>query len=80
MYYSALEILRGYYSPAWTAKSYLLRSAGSFATVFKARASHSILLLIIDYISILGLILIGIGLFIGLLARPFKLATTSVML
>jgi thiosulfate dehydrogenase [quinone] large subunit len=36
-------------------------------------ASNPTLLLIIDYINIWGLILIGISLFIGLFARPFKL-------
>jgi thiosulfate dehydrogenase [quinone] large subunit len=60
-------------SPAWTAKSYLVGSVGPFAPVFKAMASNPTLLLIIDYINIWGLILIGISLFIGLFARPFKL-------
>jgi len=59
--------------PAWTAKSYLLGSVGPFAPIFKAMASHPTLLLIIDNLNIWGLILIGICLFIGLFARPFKL-------
>jgi thiosulfate dehydrogenase [quinone] large subunit len=60
-------------SPAWTAKSYLVGSVGPFAPVFKAMASNPVLLLIIDNINIWGLILIGLSLFIGLFARPFKL-------
>lgn len=60
-------------SPAWTAKSYLIGSVGPFAPIFKAMASNPTLLLIIDNINIWGLILIGISLFIGLFARPFKL-------
>jgi thiosulfate dehydrogenase [quinone] large subunit len=60
-------------SPAWTAKSYLVGSVGPFAPVFKAMASNPTLLLIIDKINMWGLILIGISLFIGLFARPFKL-------
>jgi thiosulfate dehydrogenase (quinone) large subunit len=60
-------------SPAWTAKSYLLGSVGPFAPVFKAMAAHSSLLHIIDFMNIWGLILIGLSLFIGLFARPFKL-------
>jgi thiosulfate dehydrogenase [quinone] large subunit len=60
-------------SPVWTAKSYLIGSVGPFAPIFKAMASNPTLLLIIDNINIWGLILIGISLFIGLFARPFKL-------
>lgn len=60
-------------SPAWTAKSYLVGSVGPFAPIFKAMASNSILLLIIDNINIWGLTIIGLCLFIGLFARPFKL-------
>jgi thiosulfate dehydrogenase [quinone] large subunit len=60
-------------SPVWTAKSYLVGSVGPFAPVFKAMASNPAVLVIIDKINIWGLILIGISLFIGLFARPFKL-------
>jgi thiosulfate dehydrogenase [quinone] large subunit len=67
-------------SPAWTAKSYLVGSVGPFAPIFKAMASNPTLLLIIDYINIWGLILIGISLFIGLFARPFKLFGIALLL
>ena len=66
--------------PAWTAKSYLLGSVGPFAPIFKAMASHPTLLLIIDNLNIWGLILIGICLFIGLFARPFKLFGIALLL
>jgi thiosulfate dehydrogenase (quinone) large subunit len=60
-------------SPAWTAKSYLVGSVGPFAHVFKDMAANPTVLLIIDNLNIWGLILIGLSLFIGLFARPFKL-------
>lgn len=66
--------------PAWTAESYLLGSVGPFASIFKAMASHPTLLLIIDNLNIWGLILIGICLFIGLFARPFKLFGIALLL
>ena len=67
-------------SPAWTAKSYLLGSVGPFAPAFKAMGSNPALLQIIDYLNIWGLILIGISLFIGLFARPFKLFGIGLLL
>jgi thiosulfate dehydrogenase (quinone) large subunit len=66
--------------PAWTAKSYLLGSVGPFAPVFKAMAAQTTVLLIVDYLNIWGLILIGISLFIGLFARPFKLFGIVILL
>jgi thiosulfate dehydrogenase [quinone] large subunit len=60
-------------SPAWSAESYLAGSVGPFAPVFKAIASDPTLLIIVNNLNIWGLILIGLSLFIGLFARPFKL-------
>jgi thiosulfate dehydrogenase (quinone) large subunit len=60
-------------TPAWTAKSYLLGSVGPFAPVFKALTTNPALLNIIDNINIWGLIIIGLSLFLGLFARPFKI-------
>jgi thiosulfate dehydrogenase (quinone) large subunit len=59
--------------PSWTAKSYLLGSVGPLADIFKAMASNPVLLTVIDNLNIWGLILIGLSLFVGLLARPFKI-------
>lgn len=66
--------------PAWTAKSYLLGSVGPFSTVFKAMASNSSLLPVIDNLNIWGLIIIGLSLFTGLFARPFKLFGIGLLL
>jgi thiosulfate dehydrogenase (quinone) large subunit len=67
-------------TPAWTSKFYLLGSVGPFAPLFKAMASNSTMLLIIDNINIWGLTLIGLSLFIGLFARPFKLLGMGLLL
>ena len=67
-------------SPVWTAKSYLLGSVGPFAPAYKAMASHPGLLSVIDNLNILGLILIGLSLFIGLFTRPFKLFGIIILL
>lgn len=60
-------------TPAWTAKYYLLGAVGPFASVFKAMGTNPAIMNIIDPVNIWGLILIGLSLFIGLFARPFKL-------
>jgi thiosulfate dehydrogenase [quinone] large subunit len=67
-------------SPAWSAKSYLLGSFGPVAKLFKAMASHPTLLHVIDFMNIWGLILIGISLFTGLMARPFKICGIVLLL
>ncbi len=67
-------------TPAWTAKSYLLGSVGPFSGIFKAMASGSTMLLVINYLNIWGLILIGLSLFTGLFTRPFKLFGIAMLL
>ena len=60
-------------NPAWTAKSYLLGSVGPFAGLFHAMGANPTMMNIIDPVNMWGLILIGISLFTGFFARPFKL-------
>ncbi len=60
-------------TPAWTAKSYLLGSVGPFSGIFHAMGANPAIMNIIDPVNMWGLILIGLSLFIGLFARPFKL-------
>lgn len=67
-------------SPAWSAKSYLLGSVGPFSPVFKAIASYSGLLNIVDKLNIWGLILIGLSLFTGLFTKPFKISGIILLL
>ncbi len=61
-------------SPAWSARSYLMGSVGPFSHIFKAMALNATYLDIVNFLNIWGLIIIGLGLFIGLLARPLKIA------
>jgi thiosulfate dehydrogenase [quinone] large subunit len=76
--YEGLVKLLSY--PAWSAKSYLMGSVGPFARGFKAMASHPAILNIIDFLNIWGLIIIGLGLFIGLLAKPLKICGIALLL
>lgn len=66
------EGLSKIYSPGWTAKEYLLGSVGPLAPLFKGMANTESLLNIVDLLNEWGLVLIGLGLFTGLLAKPCK--------
>lgn len=67
------EGLMKVYTPGWTAKSYLLGSVGPFASIFRVLASNHTILSIVDNINEWGLILIGLGLFIGLFEKQLKI-------
>jgi len=56
-------------TPAWSAKSYLLASVGPFSPLFKSLAASETMLQISDLLNMWGLILIGLGLFLGLCTR-----------
>lgn len=56
-------------TPGWSAKSYLEASVGPFSSMFKALAASETLLQITDVLNMWGLVLIGIGLFLGLCTR-----------
>jgi uncharacterized membrane protein YphA (DoxX/SURF4 family) len=53
----------------WSSYSYLANSAGPLSGFYHSIASSPNLLKVIDLLNIYGLILIGMGLFIGILAR-----------
>lgn len=55
--------------PGWTAESYLLNSCSFMSTLFQAIASHPQIMGAIDFLNVWGLIMIGLGLFLGLFAR-----------
>ena len=61
------------YTPGWTAKSYLEGAIGLFAPLFKSLAQNESILRIVDMMNEWGLILIGLGLFIGILSKPAKI-------
>ncbi len=53
----------------WSSYSYLANSTGPFSGFYHAMAASPQLLKVIDILNMYGLILIGLGLFIGLFAR-----------
>jgi len=74
------EGLMKLYTPGWTAKSYLEGSVGPFSSIFKALTTDPTILMIIDNLNEWGLVIIGLGLFIGLFEKPLKLAGILLLL
>jgi thiosulfate dehydrogenase [quinone] large subunit len=74
------EGLMKLYTPGWSAKSYLLGSVGPFSSMFKALVSNQTILTIVDNMNIWGLVIIGLGLFIGLFEKPLKIAGIFLLL
>ncbi len=67
------EGLAKLYDPVWSAKPYLAGATGPFAAIFKNMANNDTILRFADILNEWGLILIGLGLFIGLFAKPAKI-------
>jgi thiosulfate dehydrogenase [quinone] large subunit len=61
------------YTPGWTAKGYLLGSAGPLAPLFKSMAQSELILNSVDLFNEWGLVLIGLSLFVGLFSTPSKI-------
>ena len=57
-------------NPNWSSVGFLLDSGGFLGSFFKGLASNPATVNIIDLLNIWGLILIGLSLILGLLARP----------
>ena len=55
--------------PDWTAAGYLQNSRWIFSGVFHWMAANAAVLQTVDYINMIGLTLVGLGLFIGLFTR-----------
>jgi uncharacterized membrane protein YphA (DoxX/SURF4 family) len=53
----------------WSSENFLIHSTGPFSAMYQFLASSPFLLKSVDFLNIYGLILIGIGLFIGLWVR-----------
>lgn len=68
------------YTPAWSAKSYLEGAIGPFASLFENMAQNNSILNIVNVANEWGLILIGLGLFIGLFSKPCKLSGIALLL
>jgi len=56
-------------SGEWSAESFLMGSWGLFSGLFQWMASQSAVLEIVNFLNVWGLILIGLGLFLGIFAR-----------
>jgi thiosulfate dehydrogenase [quinone] large subunit len=61
-------------NPNWSSLGYLMDSRGAFSGIFHSIAANAALLNVMDFLNIWGLILIGAGLILGLLARPASIA------
>jgi uncharacterized membrane protein YphA (DoxX/SURF4 family) len=55
--------------PNWTATGYLANATGPFAGFYQSLASSEFLMKIIDPLNMAGLVLIGLGLFLGIFIR-----------
>lgn len=56
-------------NPYWTSAGFLMDSQGVFSGLFKALASNTTILKVVDFLNIWGLIAIGVGLILGVLTR-----------
>lgn len=56
-------------NPAWTARNYLASADWLFKDVFHAMALNDTMMRIVDLLNIWGLILVGIGLFLGIFTK-----------
>lgn len=65
--------------PGWTAAPFLLESTWIFSGVFKVLASNPDLLMMVNFINVWGLILIGLGLFLGLFTRVSAIAGAALL-
>lgn len=63
------EGLAKWMNPDWTATSYLANSTGFLAGFYGMLASHPGWMSVIDFLNIYGLLLIGVGLFLGFFTR-----------
>lgn len=57
------------FSPAWTAKGYLMSSQGFLQGLFTSMAGNESVVQVIDFLNVWGLVLIGLGLFLGAFTR-----------
>ena len=65
--------------PNWTSYSYLANATGPFSWFYQMMVSSPEILKVIDILNIYGLILIGLGLFIGMFSRLAALAGTILL-
>ena len=66
--------------PGWSSENFLINSTGPISVLFQNLASSPSLLKIVDTLNIYGLILIGIGLFVGLWVRYASIAGIALLI
>jgi thiosulfate dehydrogenase [quinone] large subunit len=84
-----LRVLTGWYflyegiikllSPSWSAYGYLMDSKGWFTSFFTAMAGSPVWLTIINYLTIYGLILIGLSLLLGIFSRAGSIGAIAML-
>jgi uncharacterized membrane protein YphA (DoxX/SURF4 family) len=62
------------FNPGWTASGYLESATGPLAGLFHAMAANEMILAIVNILNTWGLVLIGLGLFLGLFTRISQVA------
>jgi thiosulfate dehydrogenase [quinone] large subunit len=67
-------------NPFWTSAGYLEESQGWFSGQFLSLATNPGALTVVDYLNQWGLLLIGLALLLGLLARPAAVAAALLLL
>lgn len=68
------EGLAKLFEPGWTSANYLIGSRWIFSGIFSALALNPVLLKVVDFLNTWGLILIGLGLFLGAFTRIASIA------
>ena len=67
------------FNPSWTSAGFLASSSGPLGSIFRSLAESSVSVQIIDFLNIIGLTLIGLGLFLGLFTRISQLAAIAIL-
>ena len=67
-------------NPDWTASGFLQSATGPLAGMFRAMAENDTLLALVNILNTWGLLLIGLGLFLGLFTRISQVAGMALLL
>ncbi|MFN8255036.1 MAG: hypothetical protein U0W24_05065 [Bacteroidales bacterium] len=63
----------------WTSELFLANSVGPFSGIFKLIAANTRLLAMVDQLNMWGLTIIGLGLFLGIFSKPFKIMAITLL-
>jgi len=68
------------FNPTWSSSYYLEGSTGPFSKIYLFIANDPSILELIDFLTICGLLFVGISLFLGLFTKPFKIIAIILLL